>query len=98
MSFRNFVSKDLEQRIMDHLKESDLTLSPGLLEYIHILNTPRCPKDDAECIKYAANVVQKIKEDYDESYLKQILFRFIEKILHEQKNVLKALNNILQKI
>jgi len=103
MSFRNFVYKDLDhkeldQRIIEHLKETELRLTPGLLEYIRILKTPLCPKDDAECAKYAADVLKKIKEDYDEGYLKQTLFRFIEKVLHEQKQVLKAFNNILKKI
>lgn len=85
MSFRKFVSKSLEQ------------LSLGLREYIHILNGQLCPKGAEECAKYAANVVEKIKEDYVEGYWKQTLLRFIGKVLPEQREVLKALNDILKK-
>ena len=42
--------------------------------------------------------VEKIKEDYVEGYWKQTLLRFIGKVLPEQREVLKALNDILKKI
>lgn len=100
MSFRKFVSKDLEQQIIEQLRQTqtDNRLSPGLSEYIHILNGQLCPKGAEECAKYAANVVEKIKEDYVEGYWKQTLLRFIGKVLPEQREVLKALNDILKKI
>ena len=100
MSFRKFVSKDLEQQIIEQLRQTqtDNRLSPGLREYILILNGPLCPKGAEECAKYAANVVEKIKEDYVEGYWKQTLLRFIVKVLPEQQEVLKALNDILKKI
>ena len=97
MSFRKFVSKDLKQQIIEHLRktQTDNRLSPGLREYIHILNGVFCPKGVEECAKYAANVVEKIKEDYVEGYWKQTLLRFIVKVSPEQRKVLKALNDIL---
>lgn len=88
----------MEQQIIEQLRQTqtDNRLSPGLREYI--LNGQYCPKGAEECAKYAANVVEKIKEDYAEGYWKQTLLRFIGKVLPEQREVLEALNNILKKI
>jgi hypothetical protein len=89
MTFKKFVSK----------KTTEPSLSPDLREYIRILNTLLRPVGKIECQQYADNILKKIIEDYGhKGNLKQILLRFIGKVLQDQKQVLEALNNILKKI
>jgi hypothetical protein len=88
MPLKKFVSKKTQ---------TELSLSPKLREYIRILNTMLRPVGKIECQQYANNVIEKIIEDYGhKGNLKQILLRFIGKVLQEQKEVLEALNNILK--
>lgn len=100
MSFRKFVSKDLEQQLIEQLRQTqtDNRLSPGLRQYLYLLSEQIRPKGADECAKYAANVLEKIKEDYVEGYWKQTLSRFIGKVSPEQREVLKALNELLEKL